>query len=159
MTVCFADNDHPKSREVFNSFFQIVERSPQGYRPAYGLFYNKQKLRAGAWDDNPFVQGVTLERGQWYRIRFDATLRDDGARTVLSFWPVDASGRQGLPQVSGLVIEHQRGLRRQNESRSFPVMIGSYTWGLNGKEKMEAATLISAYSQGPLTVHPANPDF
>jgi hypothetical protein len=158
ITVCFADNDHPKAREVFNSFFQIFERSPQGYRPAYGLFYHKQRLRAGAWDDNPFVPGVTLERGYWYRIRFDVTLRNDGARTVLSVWPVDSSGRQGTPQVSGLMIEHRRGLRRQSEARSFPVMIGAYTWGLNGKELMEAATLISSYRQGPLKVHPSKPE-
>jgi hypothetical protein len=93
------------------------------------------------------VPGVTLKRGQWYRIRFDARLRHDGARTALSVWPVDGEGRLGSPQVSGLVIEHRKGLQLPGIARSFPVMPGSYTWGVPGREPFSAATLICAFRQ------------
>lgn len=148
MTVAFMDDGTPRTRNVFNSFFQIFEHSKErGWRPAYGLFYHGGKLKVGAWDDNPAVPGVTLERGRWYRIRFDVTLRHDGARTVLSVWPVASDGRQEKALISALVIDHQKGLRLPGLARSFPVMAGSYTWGISSREKNSAATLISAFSQ------------
>jgi len=148
ITVAFQDDGTARTRGVLNAFFQIFEESKEhGWRPTYALFFMNEKLLIGAWDDNPPVPGVTLHRGQWYRIRFDVKLRNDGARTVLSVWPVNASGQQGPPQVSALVIEHQKGLVYPGLARNFPAMPGSYTWRVPGKEPYSAATLISAFRQ------------
>jgi hypothetical protein len=148
ITVCFADDGTAGTRDIFNSFFQIFERSQErGWCPAYGLFFHKEGLRVGGWDDNPFVPGVRLERGKWYRVRFDVSLRNDGGNTLLSIWPVAANGVQGKAIVSGLMIEHKRGLRHPGLARSFPVMAGSYTWSIRGKDPVSAATLICAFSQ------------
>jgi hypothetical protein len=148
ITACFADDGTAGTRDVFNSFFQIFERSQErGWCPAYGLFFHKDGLRVGGWDDNPLVPGVRLERGKWYRFRFDVSLRNDGGNTLLSVWPVAIDGSQGKPIVSGLMIDHKRGLRHSGLARSFPVMAGCYTWSIHGKDPVSAATLICAFSQ------------
>lgn len=148
MTVAFPDDGTARTSEVLNSFFQIFEHSKEhDWRPAYALFFCKEQLLVGAWDDNPPVPGVSLRRGQWYRIRFDVKLRHDGARTVLSVWPVDSNGFQGPPQVSALVITHKKGLVFPGIARHFPAIAGSYTWCVKGPEPYSAATLISAFSQ------------
>lgn len=148
LTVAFADDGTQRTRDLLNCFFQIFERSSEhGWRPAYGLFFKNERLLVGAWDDNPAVPGLELKRGQWYRIRFSVGLRHDGARTVMSVWPVNAEGRQGEPLVSCLVIDHAKGLRLQGLARSFPVMVGSYTWSKGGPTPFSAATLICAFQQ------------
>jgi hypothetical protein len=158
ITVAFQDDGTARTRGVLNSFFQIFEESKEhGWRPAYALFFMEERLLIGAWDDNPAVPGVTLRRGQWYRIRFDVTLRNDGAQTVLSVWPVDAKGQQGPPQVSALVIEHRKGLSYSGLVRNFPAMPGCYTWRVPGKEPYSAATLISTYRQNDSTLDEKHP--
>jgi hypothetical protein len=148
LTVAVADDGTPRTRDLLNCFFQIFERSTEhGWRPAYGLFFKNERLLVGAWDDNPAVPGLELKRGQWYRIRFSVGLRHDGARTLMSVWPVDAGGRQGEPLASCLVIDHAKGLRLQGLARSFPVMVGSYTWAKGGRTPFSAATLISDFRQ------------
>jgi len=150
LTVAFQDDGTERTKGVLNAFFQIFERSKEhGWRPAYALFFKNEQLRIGAWDDNPPVPGVRLLRGQWYRIRFDAELKHGGACTILSVWPMDADGRQGAPQVSALVIDHRKGLMLPGLARQFPVMSGSYTWQVPGREPYSAATLICAYGQNP----------
>lgn len=84
----------------------------------------------------------------------NVSLRHDGATTARSVWPVDSNGRQGGPLVSGLLIDHRMGLRLPGLARSFPVMVGSYTWHLHGREPASAATLICAFSQ---SASPENP--
>lgn len=148
LTVAFADDGTQRTRDLLNCFFQIFERSTEhGWRPAYGLFFKNERLLVGAWDDNPAVPGLELKRGQWYRFRFSVDLRHDGARTVMSVWPVNTEGRQGEPLASCLAIDHAKGLRLQGLARSFPVMVGSYTWSKSGPIPFSAATLICAFQQ------------
>lgn len=148
MTVAFQDEGSARVSSVLNAFFQIFERSKEkGWRPAYALFFEREKLLVGAWDDRTAVPNLTMKRGQWYRIRSTVRLKEDGAMTVLSVWPVTQEGKQGEALVSGLVINHQKGLQLSGLARSFPVLVGSYTWCVKGKEPFSAATLICSYSQ------------
>lgn len=149
MIVAFADDETERTREALNCFFQIFERSTEhGYRPAYGLFFAGGRLQVGAWDDNPPIPDVVLERKTWYRIRFDVQLREDGARTVMSIWTVGSDGARRDRVVKGLVIDHAKGLRHSGVARYFPVIIGSYTWGLPTDGPSSMATLIAGFRQG-----------
>jgi hypothetical protein len=148
MTVAFQDDGSARVSSVLNAFFQIFERSKEkGWCPAYALFFEREKLLIGAWDDRTAVPHLTLKRGEWYRIRLTVTLKQQGAVTVVSVWPISLAGKQGEALVSGIVIEHRKGLQLHGLARSFPVLVGSYTWCVKGKEPFSAATLMCAYSQ------------
>ena len=148
LTVCFADDGTPKSEGVLNCFLQIFEKTPEdpGYHPVWACFWREGRLIVGPWGKRgEEVPGVLLRRGQWYRLRIDASILPDSMSTVLSVWPVDAEGRQGRPQVSGRIVRIPVGLKHQGIARKFPAIAGAYTWG--GRPPYSVATLICAYSQ------------